>query len=66
MKLAWVLSLVIPNILLGLVFYLVVFPIAVLSKIFRRTDFLTLRNPTSTLFTESNKQFGKTSFEKPW
>jgi hypothetical protein len=66
MKLAWLLGLVIPNILLAIVFYFVIFPITLLSRLFRRIDFLTLKNRDSSLFTNTGKQFTATSFTKPW
>ena len=42
MKLAEVLSYIVPNILLSVIFYLFLFPIAVLSKIFGNKDVLQL------------------------
>lgn len=66
MKLAWLLGMVVPNIILGVVFYLLVFPLSLLSRLFGRKDFLTLKNRKSSLFVETRKHFSKTSFEKPW
>ena len=66
MKLAWVLSLIVPNILLSAVFYLVLFPVSVLSKIFGAKDPLLLRNTRDSLFRDSKKDFDKESFEKTW
>ena len=65
-KLTWVLSLIVPNILLGAIFYLFLFPIALLSKVFKKDDPLLLKNPESSTFTTEHKEFGKESFEKPW
>lgn len=65
MKLAYYLGLVIPNILLGAIFYLFLFPISLLSKLFKKDDPLYLKNRQST-YVNSNKTFEKTSFEKPW
>jgi len=43
LKLAWFLGLIVPNILLSAIFYLFLFPIAVLSKIFGKNDSFTLK-----------------------
>ena len=43
MKLAWVLSLIIPNILLSLIFYFFLFPIALMSRVFNKADALQLK-----------------------
>lgn len=66
MKLAWVLSKIIPNIVLGIVFYLFLFPLSVLSKLFIGKDILNLKNTSTSIFKTSNKNFEKVSFEKPW
>ena len=63
MKLSWLLSLIIPNILLSLVFILFLTPLALLSRFGK--DSLMLKNTRSTLFKEHVK-FDKASFEKPW
>lgn len=65
-KLAWFLGLIVPNILLSAIFYLFLFPIAVLSKIFGKNDSFKLKNNADTVFVSSNKDFDKNSFEKPW
>ena len=66
MKLTWILSFIVPNVLLTLVFYLLLFPIAVLSRLFGEKDPLRLRGTTNSIFKNSNKKFDKVSFEKPW
>ena len=66
MKLTWLLSLIVPNILLGAIFYLFLFPISMLSKLFGKSDPLLLKNSNSSTFTTEHKEFGKASFEKPW
>lgn len=65
-KLAWLLGLIVPNILLSAIFYLFLFPIALLSKVFGKKDPFVLKNTTETVFVTSNKQFDENSFEKPW
>ncbi len=66
MKLTWVLSKIVPNILLGAVFYIFLFPLSLVSKIFGKKDNLKLRNKSTTVFVETNKTFDKHSFENPW
>ena len=66
MKLAKVLSLIIPNILLTVIFYLFLYPISVLSKIFGSKDSLQLKNKNETVWISKTQQIEKTSFEKLW
>lgn len=66
MKLAWLLSLIIPNILLAIIFYLFLTPIALLSRVFGEKNQLTLKNTNQSLFKDKNKQYDKLIFEKPW
>lgn len=65
-KLAWLLSLIVPNILLSVIFYLFLFPIALLSKVFSKNDSFKLKNNADSVFITPNKEFNKNSFEKPW
>ena len=66
MKLAWVLSKIIPNIILALIFYLVLTPVALLSRLFGEPDPLKLKNNSDSIYRHSNKVFEKSTFEKPW
>ena len=66
MKLTWVLSLIVPNVLLSIVFYLMLTPIALLSRVFSKKDELFLKNTSPSLFKEYNKTFDKESFKNPW
>ena len=66
MKLTWILSLIIPNILLTFVFYLFLTPIALISRLFGEKDQLGLKNNKSSMFKTSNKNFEPQSFEKTW
>jgi len=66
MLLASVLSKIIPNILLAIVFYAFLFPIALLARIFSSKDPLMLKDPGTTAFKQHNKEFTKASFEVPW
>lgn len=66
MKLAKLLGLVIPNILLGMVFFILILPIALLARTFRKKSPVVLRKPMTTLFLMTRKEFLAQSFEKPW
>jgi hypothetical protein len=65
-KLSWVLSLIVPNIILSIVFYFILTPIAILSRVFGEKNQLNLKNTTPTLFKDYHKKLDNSSFEKPW
>lgn len=66
MKLAEILSNIIPPLVLGFVFYLILLPVSVLAKAFRRKDLLFLQSRSNSTFKKREKQFDKESFQKPW
>lgn len=66
MKLTWLLSLIIPNIILGAIFYLFLYPLSILSRIFGAKDPLHLKNNSESVFKTVHKNFDKASFEKTW
>ncbi len=66
MKLAWVLSLIVPKVLLSLIFYGFLFPIATLSKLFGVKDPLMLKDNNESTFRTDEKVFEKSIFEKMW
>lgn len=66
MKLTWVLSKIVPNILLSLVFFVFLTPIAFFSRIFGDKNQLSIKNTSSSLFKAYDKKMDKASFEKPW
>ncbi|MBM3414124.1 MAG: hypothetical protein FJY16_04215 [Bacteroidetes bacterium] len=66
MKLTWVLSLIIPRIILSLLFYFFLTPLALLSRIFGNTDPLQLKRPSGTMFQIEAPLSGPRSFEKMW
>ena len=66
MKLTWVLSKIMPAVLLSFIFFLILTPIALLSRILGTKNPLLLKNKERTLFKNCNKSFDKASFEKPW
>jgi hypothetical protein len=65
MKLTVVLSYIVPNILLSVVFFVFLFPIALISRIFKK-DPLMLKNSYKSYFIEMNKTVDKKSFENIW
>lgn len=66
MKLAWLLGLVMPVIILSIVFYLFLFPVAMLSKLFGNKNALQLKNSLSSTYKSNKRQFDKASMENPW
>lgn len=66
MKLAFILSLIVPNIILGIVFFLFLLPLSILSKIFRKEDALKLKNKFASVYSEKNKEYDKAHFENMW
>jgi hypothetical protein len=66
MKLAKVLSFIVPNILLSVIFYCFLFPIAILSKVLGNKNGLQLKNRSNSLWIKKNIQIEKVSFEKMW
>lgn len=66
LKIGMVLSYIVPNILLTIIFYLFLTPIALLSRLFGEKNQLNLKNLDSSIFKVRNSSFSKESFEKPW
>ncbi len=65
LKLAEVLSLIVPKIVLTLAFFLFLFPIALLYRIFNK-DPLMLSRKYDSYFLEVKRDYDKKSFEKTW
>lgn len=66
MKFTDILGLIMPNILLSIVFYLFLFPLAVLSRIFKSSSPLKLKNEEESFWVSKTTKIDKTSFEKMW
>jgi hypothetical protein len=66
MKLTWLLSKVVPNILLVIIFYIILFPIALLSRVFGKKDELKLKNNGDSFFETVSRNFESSSFKKTW
>lgn len=65
-KLTGILGLIISNIVLLLVFYLFLTPLAILAKLFGKKNQLNLRNINVSLFKAQKEIFDKAFFERPW
>lgn len=65
-KLGWVLSFIVPNIIMTIIFYLVLTPTAFLSRIFGKSDVMDLKNTNESLWKSKNTTYSRESFEKPW
>ncbi|RAI85538.1 hypothetical protein [Algoriphagus yeomjeoni] len=72
-KIEWVwfqltklLSMIVPNILLGAIFYLFLTPIAFLANLFSKSDPLLIKRPAHTAYKEVNKQFKAEDLKNPW
>jgi len=65
-KLTKVLSYIVPSVLFSVVFYLVVFPISLFSKVFKNNSYLLIKNNQNTTFKDSHGEFKKQNFEKLW
>jgi hypothetical protein len=66
MQLTKILGYIMPNVLLTIVFYVFLFPFAVLARIFGGPDALKLKNKTASVYRESNKKYTPASFDHPW
>ena len=65
-KVSYLLSQIIPNILLSLIFFLFLTPIALLSKLFKSNTDFNSKNNQNTTFKTQNKSYTKESFERAW
>ena len=63
---AKVLGFIVPNILLSLVFYIVLFPMSALNKIFKKTDALKLKDKYDSMYVDVEEEFTKEGFERPF
>ena len=65
-RLSIILSQIIPNILLSIIFFLILTPLAFLSKLFNSKSDFKIRNNQKSFFIQKNKTFDKESFKKAW
>ncbi|HIP31135.1 MAG TPA: hypothetical protein EYG86_00085 [Crocinitomicaceae bacterium] len=64
MKLGWLLSLIVPKIILGVVFFFILTPIALLYRAFKKDKAFKLKRSQKTVFVTTDKIFLKESFER--
>lgn len=65
-KIAEILSFIVPNILLGIIFYSFLFPISIVQRIFNKNDSMKLKKLNSSTYLNKKQKFDKTSFINPW
>lgn len=66
LKIGMLLSYIVPNIILTIIFYVFLTPLALLSRIFGEKNPLNLKNTGASLFKVRNTRFEPESFENPW
>lgn len=66
LKLATLLSYIVPNIIMSLVFFLILTPIALVQKLLKKNTTFRLGDTLNSTFLYSNRSIDKTHFEKPW
>ena len=65
-KLSFLLSQIIPNILLTIIFFFILTPTALLSKLFKAKSEFSSKNNKKSFFIILKKSFKKDSFKKAW
>jgi hypothetical protein len=65
-KLSEILGLIMPNVILTLVFYLFLTPLALINRKNRKKNPLQLKNSTASVYTSKRKEFSPESLEKIW
>jgi len=65
-KLTHLLSLIVPNILLGIVFYIILTPIAFFANLSGKKDTLQIKKPKDSAFVTLNKKFTAADLNNPW
>lgn len=66
LKLGSLLNLIMPNVLLGLVFFLFLTPIAFLAALFAKKDLLLIKKPKDSAYQLINKPYQSKDLENPW
>lgn len=64
--LAKLLGYIIPNIILSIVFYFVLTPLAFFNTFFNKRKYINLKPKKSSQFIKVDKKFNASSFENPW
>ena len=66
LKIGMVLSYIVPNIILSIIFYVFLTPIAILSRIFGEKNPLNIKDPQTSIFKVRNMDYTPETFETPW
>ncbi len=66
MKLSFFLGLIVPKFVLTIIYTIILFPVALLSRLLRQKDPLKLKNSMNSTFTDVDKKFDQKYFEKLW
>jgi predicted membrane protein len=65
-KITMLIGFILQRVVLILIFYIFLVPIAFASRLFRKRKSIQLSDEPSSTFIELNKSFDKREFEKPW
>jgi len=65
-KIADILGMIVPKIILALVFFFVLFPLSLLSRIFRKSDLAVNKGSNNTMWISRDYTFSKDDLVKPW
>lgn len=65
-KLSSILSQIIPNVILTILFFFFLTPVSFLARIFKANSNFISRNNSDSLFKDQQKKYNKKSFEKAW
>ena len=65
-KISGLLGFVVPKLILTIIFFVVLFPVALLSRVFSKSNPLSLKNNKDSLFQHRHGSFEKSSFEDLW
>lgn len=65
-RLTIILSYIIPNLVLALIYYLVLVPVALLARFFKKEDELMIREKPASTFVDVNRTVTPESMEKLW
>tara|TARA_R100001143_G_C3360893_1_gene135511 strand:- start:12509 stop:12877 length:369 start_codon:yes stop_codon:yes gene_type:complete len=66
MKLTMVLSYIIPNVIMAIIYYVILVPIALLSRITSRNDNMHLKDRGESTYVDINRKIDADSLEKMW
>lgn len=66
MKLTMVLSYIIPNVIMALIYYVILVPIALLSRVVNRGDDMQLKDRGGSTYVDINRKVDADSLEKMW